>query len=117
MSRLKSIKWNLYLNYIVVAAVTVLFAILSLTGNLSASYAYLFEKSDYHMLCTLDGISLIPSFRLFELRYKISGALDGARNKLREEGYEERIEEEILLGFYVASVNVYNVRESLEGIE
>jgi branched-chain amino acid transport system permease protein len=33
-----------YLNYSVIGAVTVIFAILSLTGNLSASYAYLFEK-------------------------------------------------------------------------
>ena len=33
-----------YLNYTVIGAFTIVFAILSLTGNLSASYAYLFEK-------------------------------------------------------------------------
>ena len=33
-----------YLNYTVIGAFTIIFAILSLTGNLSASYAYLFEK-------------------------------------------------------------------------
>ena len=37
MEKLKNIKWNHYLNYIVVAAVTVIFAILSLTGVIESS--------------------------------------------------------------------------------
>ena len=44
MSKLKEIKWNHYLNYIVVAAVTIIFAILSLTGFLDSSDKYLLEK-------------------------------------------------------------------------
>ena len=44
MDKLKNIKWNHYLNYIVVAAVTVVFAILSLTGFIDSSDKYLLEK-------------------------------------------------------------------------
>ena len=44
MEKLKSAKWNHYLNYIVVAAVTVIFAILSLTGVIESSDKYLLEK-------------------------------------------------------------------------
>ena len=44
MANLKNIKWNLYLNYIVVAALTLLFAVLSLTGFLESSDKYLLEK-------------------------------------------------------------------------
>jgi len=44
MTKLKNIKWNHYLNYIVVAAVTLLFAVLSLTGFLESSDKYLLEK-------------------------------------------------------------------------
>lgn len=44
MSKLKEIKWNHYLNYIVVAAVTIIFAILSLTGFIDSSDKYLLEK-------------------------------------------------------------------------
>lgn len=44
MDKLKNVKWNHYLNYIVVAAVTVLFAILSLTGFIDSSDKYLLEK-------------------------------------------------------------------------
>ena len=44
MEKLKNIKWNHYLNYIVVAAVTVVFAILSLTGVIESSDKYLLEK-------------------------------------------------------------------------
>ena len=44
MSKLKSVKWNHYLNYIVVAAVTLIFAILSLTGFIDSSDKYLLEK-------------------------------------------------------------------------
>ena len=44
MEKLKNIKWNHYLNYIVVAVVTVIFAILSLTGVIESSDKYLLEK-------------------------------------------------------------------------
>ena len=44
MSSLKNIKWNHYLNYIVVAALTLVFAILSLTGVIESSDKYLLEK-------------------------------------------------------------------------
>ena len=44
LSKLKSAKWNHYANYIVVAALTVIFAILSLTGFLESSDKYLLEK-------------------------------------------------------------------------
>ena len=44
LSKLKSAKWNHYANYIVVAALTVVFAILSLTGFLESSDKYLLEK-------------------------------------------------------------------------
>ena len=44
MSSLKNIKWNHYLNYIVVAALTLVFAILSLTGFIESSDKYLLEK-------------------------------------------------------------------------
>ena len=44
MEKLKSVKWNHYLNYIVVAAVTLIFAILSLTGFIDSSDKYLLEK-------------------------------------------------------------------------
>ena len=44
MEKLNSVKWNHYLNYIVVAAVTIIFAILSLTGLIDNSDKYLLEK-------------------------------------------------------------------------
>ncbi|MBR2040832.1 MAG: branched-chain amino acid ABC transporter permease [Oscillospiraceae bacterium] len=44
MEKLKNVKWNHYLNYIVVAAVTLVFAILSLTGVIESSDKYLLEK-------------------------------------------------------------------------
>ncbi len=44
MSKFNSVKWNHYLNYIVIAAVTVIFAILSFTGFIDSSDKYLLEK-------------------------------------------------------------------------
>ena len=44
MTSLKNVKWNHYLNYIVVAAITIVFGILSLTGFLESSDKYLLEK-------------------------------------------------------------------------
>lgn len=44
MAKLKDVKWNHYINYIVVAGLTILFAVLSLTGFLESSDKYLLEK-------------------------------------------------------------------------
>ena len=44
MAKLKNIKWKHYINYLAVAAVTVLFGILSLAGALPSSTIYLLEK-------------------------------------------------------------------------
>lgn len=41
---MKSIKWSHYLNYIVIAAITVLFAIISFTGNLSFMDQLMLER-------------------------------------------------------------------------
>ena len=53
----------------------------------------------------------------FELAEQVSGALDGARDKLGEEGDEERVGEEIPLGLNLAPVHIHGVAEGLEGIE
>ena len=44
MSGLKKIKWKHYINYIAVAAFTLLFTILSFSGALKSSDLYLLEK-------------------------------------------------------------------------
>lgn len=44
MTALKKIKWKYYINYIVVAAFTLLFTILSFSGGLKSSDIYLLEK-------------------------------------------------------------------------
>jgi len=44
MSGLRKIKWKHYINYVVLAIVTVLFAVLSFTGALNSSSLYLLEK-------------------------------------------------------------------------
>ncbi len=44
MSALKKIKWKYYVNYIVVAAVTVFFAVQTFTSGINASNLYLLEK-------------------------------------------------------------------------
>ena len=40
----KKVKWNHYVNYAVIGAITVIFAILSLTGNTKSSTEFLLEK-------------------------------------------------------------------------
>ena len=55
--------------------------------------------------------------RLLKLRDEVAGALNRTCDKLREEGDEERVEEEILLGLYIAPVYVDDVGKSLEGVE
>ena len=69
------------------------------------------------MLRALNGVGTVPLLRLFELRNKVAGALDRSCNKLREEGHEEREEEEILLGLDVAPIYVDNVGEGLERVK
>ena len=44
LTKLKSIKWKHYVNYIAIAIVTVLFAVLSFAGALPSSTIYLLEK-------------------------------------------------------------------------
>ncbi len=44
MAQFKNIKWKHYINYIVVALLTTVFAVMSLTGSLSSSNIYLLEK-------------------------------------------------------------------------
>lgn len=44
MEKLKTIKWNHYLNYIIISVFTVVFAILSLTGFIDSSDKYMLEK-------------------------------------------------------------------------
>lgn len=42
--KIKNIKWKYYINYIAIAIFTVVFAVMSFTGNLSSSNIYLLEK-------------------------------------------------------------------------
>ena len=44
MANLKNIKWKHYINYVVIAALTVVFALLSFSGALKSSDVYLLEK-------------------------------------------------------------------------
>ncbi len=50
-----------YLNYTVIGALAIIFAILSLTGNLSASYAYLFEKISISIILAVS-LGLVVGF-------------------------------------------------------
>ena len=50
-----------YLNYSVIGAATVIFALLSMTGNLSASYAYLLEKIAISVILALS-LGLVVGF-------------------------------------------------------
>ena len=42
--KIKNIKWKYYINYIAITIFTVVFAVMSFTGNLSSSNIYLLEK-------------------------------------------------------------------------
>ena len=42
--KIKNIKWKYYINYIAIAIFTVVFSVMSFTGNLSSSSIYLLEK-------------------------------------------------------------------------
>ena len=53
----------------------------------------------------------------FELAQQVSGAFNGPRHKLGEEGDKQGIGEEIPLGLNLAPVHIHGVAEGLEGIE
>ena len=61
-------------------------------------------------------VCIEPMLRL-ELRQQVLGALDGAGDKLREEGNEQRVIAEMPLGFDGAAVHVDDIAECLEGVE
>lgn len=44
MSKLSKIKWKYYINYVVIAVLTLIFGIMSTSGNLTSSSQYLLEK-------------------------------------------------------------------------
>lgn len=58
---LKQIKWKHYANYIVIAILTVLFSVMSLTGSLSSSTIYLLEKIAIAVLLTVS-LSVVVGF-------------------------------------------------------
>lgn len=58
---LKKIKWKHYANYIVIAVLTVVFAILSLSGSLSISTIYLLEKIAIAILLSVS-LSVVVGF-------------------------------------------------------
>ncbi len=61
MGKLKKIKWKKYLNYAVIAALTVVLGILSLTGSLAASNLYLLEKIAISIILAVS-LSLVVGF-------------------------------------------------------
>ncbi len=58
---LKNIKWKHYLNYIVIAVVTILFAIMSMSNALTSSTIYLLEKIAIAVLLTVS-LSVVVGF-------------------------------------------------------
>lgn len=58
---LKQIKWKHYANYIVIAILTVVFAVLSLNGSLSPSTVYLLEKMAIAILLAVS-LSVVVGF-------------------------------------------------------
>jgi len=57
----KQIKWKHYMNYIVIAIVTVILSVLSLTGSLSSSTIYLWEKIAIAVMLTVS-LSVVVGF-------------------------------------------------------
>ena len=57
----KKIKWKHYINYIVIAALTIVFGLLSLSGSLSISTIYLLEKIAIAVLLTVS-LSMVVGF-------------------------------------------------------
>jgi branched-chain amino acid transport system permease protein len=60
-SKFKQIKWKHYANYIIIAVLTVVFAILSMGGALSSSTLYLLEKIAIAILLTVS-LSVVVGF-------------------------------------------------------
>lgn len=58
---LKNIKWKHYLNYMVIAIVTVFFAVMSMSNSLSSSTIYLLEKIAIAVLLTVS-LSVVVGF-------------------------------------------------------
>ncbi len=61
MANLKNIKWKHYVNYIGVAAFTIVFAILALTGSVASSTLYLLEKIAISVMLAVS-LSLVVGF-------------------------------------------------------
>jgi len=62
MDKLKKIRWNHYINYIVIDIFTLVFSIISLTGgHLSSSMLFLFEKTAISIILALS-LSLVVGF-------------------------------------------------------
>lgn len=61
MSGLKKIKWKHYINYIVIAIVTVLFAVLSFSGALKSSNIYMLEKIAISIMLAVS-LSMVVGF-------------------------------------------------------
>ncbi len=61
MSGLKQIKWKHYINYIVLAAATVLFTVLSFTGVLKSSDVYMLEKIAISIMLAVS-LSMVVGF-------------------------------------------------------
>lgn len=61
MEKVKKIKWKHYIGYIVIGLFTVVTAILSLSGSLSASSLYLFEKIAISMILAVS-LNLVVGF-------------------------------------------------------
>ena len=57
----KQIKWKHYINYIVIAIVTVILSVLSMTGSLSSSTIYLWEKIAIAVMLTVS-LSVVVGF-------------------------------------------------------
>lgn len=61
MAGFRNIKWKHYINYAVLAVVTLLFAILSLTGSLKSSDIYLLEKISISIMLAVS-LSMVVGF-------------------------------------------------------
>jgi len=61
MATKKKIKWKHYINYVVLAVATVLFAVLSLTGSLKSSNLYLLEKIGISIMLAVS-LSMVVGF-------------------------------------------------------
>lgn len=61
MSALKKIKWKHYINYVVLSVVTVVFAVLSLTGALRSSNIYMLEKIAISIMLAVS-LSMVVGF-------------------------------------------------------